>query len=74
MDVTQDRVNQLAYEIVGCAIEVHKHLGPGLLELIYEKCMVEELHNCGLKVRSQVPVPINYKGKQIEQVLSWISW
>jgi len=41
MEITQKSVNQLAYEIVGCAIEVHKHLGPGLLESIYEKCLVQ---------------------------------
>ena len=41
MEITQKSVNQLAYEIVGCAIEVHKHLGPGLLDSIYEKCLVQ---------------------------------
>jgi GxxExxY protein len=69
MDFTQNQVNQLAYEIVGCAIEVHKHLGPGLLESIYEKCMIEEITNHGLSVQSQVVVPISYKGKNIEQDL-----
>ena len=57
----QRYVNHLAYEIVGCAIEVHKHLGPGLLESIYEKCMIEEITAHGLKVISQVPIPIQYK-------------
>lgn len=69
MDVTQDQVNQLAYKVVGCAIEVHDHLGPGLLESIYEKCIIEELYNRDLKVRSQVPVPISYKGKRIDHDL-----
>lgn len=69
MEITQTSVNQLAYEIVGCAIEVHKHLGPGLLEYIYEKCLVEEIKNRGLKVLSQVPVPIHYKGKLLDQGL-----
>ena len=41
--VTQKLINDLSYKIVGCAIEVHKELGPGLLESVYEKCMIEEL-------------------------------
>ena len=45
--ITQEYVNDLSYKIVGCAIEVHKQLGPGLLELIYEECPVEELRNLG---------------------------
>ena len=40
---TQKSINDLAYKIIGCAIEVHKELGPGLLESIYQKCMEEEL-------------------------------
>ena len=41
--ITQKYVNQIAYRIVGCAIEVHKALGPGLLESVYEECLLEEL-------------------------------
>lgn len=67
MDITQKEINQIAYDIVGCAIEVHKHLGPGLLESIYEKCLVEELSRRGMKVEAQVPVPIQYKGNVIEK-------
>lgn len=67
MRVTQKYVNELSYEIVGCAIEVHKHLGPGLLESIYEKCMIEEIQGRGLKVLSQLPIPIHYKGKILNQ-------
>ncbi len=43
MEVTKRFVNQLAYKIVGCAIEVHKELGPGLLENLYEECLILEL-------------------------------
>jgi GxxExxY protein len=71
MEVTQNEINQLAYEVVGSAIEVHKELGPGLLESIYEQCMIEELTKNGFNVFSQVPVPISYKGKQPEQDLQW---
>ena len=52
--------------IIGAAIEVHRHLGPGLLEAIYEKAMVHELRLGGLKVEQQVPVSLLYKGLKIE--------
>ena len=42
MRITQKYINELAYNIVGCAIEVHKHLGTGLLESVYEKCLIQE--------------------------------
>jgi GxxExxY protein len=63
--LTQKYLNDISYKIIGCAIEVHRHLGPGLLESVYEICFVEELVNAGLKVESQVYVPVNYKGKFI---------
>ncbi len=65
MILTQKYINNLAYQIVGCAIEVHKHLGPGLLESVYESCLVEEMIEQGLPVERQVQVPINYKGKDL---------
>ena len=67
--ITQKVVNDLAYKIVGCAIEVHKQLGPGLLENIYERCLKYELELNGLKVQSQIPVEVNYKGKKIDSDL-----
>ena len=67
--LTQKSINELAYKIVGCAIEVHKQLGPGLLESIYHECMIEELRKCGLRVESQVSVPILYKGKKLGNTL-----
>ncbi|NLF40735.1 GxxExxY protein [bacterium] len=52
--------------ILDAAIEVHRTLGgPGLLESVYEECLVEELTRRSLRVRRQVPVPLNYKGKQL---------
>lgn len=63
--VTQEYVNDISYKIVGCAIEVHKQLGPGLLESIYEECLVEELKNSGFKVLRQVLVPIAYKSREL---------
>ena len=55
-------LNETTGAIIGCAIEVHKRLGPGLLESAYEECLVYELVNAGLEVRRQVAVPIIYKG------------
>jgi GxxExxY protein len=47
---TQKTLNDLGYKVIGCAIEVHKHLGPGLLESVYESCLVEELRSNNLQV------------------------
>ena len=69
MKITQKYINDLAYEIVGCAIEVHKHLGPGLLESVYEKCLIQELKEQGLLVKSQIRVPIYYKDTLLDNDL-----
>lgn len=65
MQITKSYINNLAYKIVGCAIEVHKQLGPGLLESVYETCFVDELNSNGFYVQRQVPIPIIYKGKDL---------
>ena len=62
---TQKQIYDLSYKIIGCAIEVHKHLGPGLLESIYETCLKDELRKAGLEIRSQVSVPIKYKKQDL---------
>ena len=54
-------INQITEKIIGCAIEVHKTLGPGLLESAYEECLFFELKQSGLIVERQVPVPVIYK-------------
>lgn len=59
---SRSEVNDIAYRIVGSAIEVHKELGPGLLENIYEESLVLELELNGLKVKRQLEVPVQYKG------------
>jgi len=61
--ITQKYINDIAYKIVGWAIEVHKNLGPGLLESVYQTCLIEELSDSGLIVQSQLYVSIKYKGK-----------
>lgn len=53
--------NQISNIIIGCAIEVHKVLGPGLLESAYEECLAYELRLKGLQVSKQVPMPVVYK-------------
>jgi GxxExxY protein len=58
--------NEITRKIIGCAIEVHKHLGPGLLESAYEECMMFELKDSGLNVRSQKPIPIIYKENKLD--------
>ena len=56
----------LSNRIIGCAIEVHKHLGQGLLESAYEECLCHELINVGLRVERQRLIPVYYKGILIE--------
>lgn len=52
--------NELSYKIIGCAIEVQKHLGPGLLESAYRECLYYELKQLGLTVEQEKPLPIIY--------------
>ncbi len=63
--LTQKSINDISYKIIGCAIEVHKHIGPGLLESVYESCFLDELRSHGLIVQSQIHVPVLYKGKDL---------
>lgn len=64
--ITQKHINLLTKEIIGCAIEVNKEFGPGMLEKTYEKALIMLLSEKGLKVQSQVEVPVLFKGKIIE--------
>ncbi len=56
---------EIKYEVRGAAMEVYNHFGPGLLESVYEKAMIRELELRGLKVQSQVSIPILYKGASV---------
>ena len=60
-------INQLSSQIIKAAINVHKELGPGLLESVYQACMIIELKNVGIKVQSEVPFPIFYRGQSIHE-------
>ena len=53
-------------QIIGAAIEVHRQLGPGLLESAYEQCLCHELHLRGLPFKCQVDLPVSYKGLQLD--------
>lgn len=59
-------LNDLTEKIIGCAIKVHRVLGPGLLESAYEVCLLHELTKAGLKAERQVKVPIIYEGLQLD--------
>lgn len=62
-----DDLNQITERIIGCAIEVHRNLGPGLLENTYEEALCIELADAGLKHQRQVTFPILYKGRTLRE-------
>ena len=69
MNFTMNRswtYNELSGEIIGAAIEVHRELGPGLLEKVYEEALCYELHLRGIPFRRQVLVPVLYKGVELK--------
>jgi GxxExxY protein len=55
-----------SYQVIGCAIKVHRQLGPGLLESIYETCLCDELASAGLSFARQKSLPVVYKGKSLD--------
>ena len=57
------KLNGISQEIIGAAINVHKEIGPGMLESVYEVCLLQEMEDRGLRVSHQVDVPLYYKGK-----------
>lgn len=63
----KNQIELLTGKVIGCAIEVHRNLGPGLLESVYQICLTEELAMSGIQARKQVPIPINYKGQQLDK-------
>ena len=69
MENTQQYIDELTYKVIGCAIEVHKQLGPGLLESVYEQCFIRELSLQGLNHKTQIWIPVFYKGLRLETQL-----
>lgn len=66
---TKKYLDELTYQVVGAAIEVHKALGPGLLESVYQKCLKHEFATKQILFFSEHTVPVNYKGIEIEAEL-----
>jgi GxxExxY protein len=64
---TKEEYEMVAKRILDCAFCVHKELGPGLLESVYEVCLTDELKRQGLKVFTQVKLPVVYKGKTLDK-------
>lgn len=58
--------DELSKRVIGCAIEVHRALGPGLLEATYEHCLAHELTLAGIPFRLQHPLPVQYKGTRLD--------
>jgi GxxExxY protein len=65
-DTETQRLNQITEKIIGCAIEVHRALGPGLLESAYEECLCFEFSQNDLKFERQVSLPVVYKGVKLD--------
>jgi len=59
-------INKTTETIIGAAIEVHRHLGPGLLESAYEECLCEELFLRKIPIKRQIVLPVTYKGKKLD--------
>jgi len=59
-------INKLTWEVIGAAIEVHKTLGPGLLESVYEECLCRELQLCEISYERQKSLPVEYKGEMLD--------
>jgi GxxExxY protein len=67
--MTKKYLDELTYQIIGAAIEVHKALGPGLLESIYHKCLKQEFLLRKLSFQSEILVPVSYKGISVDTEL-----
>ena len=63
----REELNLLSYKVIGLAIEVHRQLGPGLLESAYQACLIYELQKSGIKVEKEIPLPISYKEIKLDQ-------
>ncbi len=69
MEISKTYLTDLVYRVNGAAIEVHKALGPGLLESVYHKCLKKELTIRGISFQSELLVPVSYKGLEINTEL-----
>lgn len=65
--MSKDQIELIAHEIVGSALEVHKQMGPGLLESVYVECLMRELFLRNISVQKQVRLPLLYKGMKLDK-------
>ena len=68
-NISKKYLDIMTYEIIGAAIEVHKILGPGLLESVYHKCLQKELETRSVNFETELSIPIEYKGENIDAEL-----
>jgi GxxExxY protein len=68
------QINRVTGEVIGAAIEVHKSLGPGLLESAYQECLARELFLRRIPFERQRRLPLEYKGIRLEWDIAWICW
>jgi GxxExxY protein len=57
-DISKNKINELTYKVIGCAIRVHKFLGPGLLESVYHRCLFQEMRQQNIFFQSSLNVPV----------------
>lgn len=67
--MTKEHLDKLTYDVIGAAIEVHKSIGPGLLENVYHQCIKEELKIRGIGFKTEMVVPVNFKGLVMDTAL-----
>jgi PD-(D/E)XK nuclease superfamily protein len=67
LGLVEHATNTLSGKTIGAAIEVHRHLGPGLLESSYQSCLCQELELRGVRYQSQIELPLEYKGRPIDK-------
>ena len=60
------KFDEISNKVIGCAIEVHRSLGPGLLESTYEQCLAREMDLSGMAFKLQSPLPVEYKGIKLD--------
>jgi GxxExxY protein len=60
------KFSDLSHRVIGSAIEVHRHLGHGLLESTYQQCLARELHLAGISIKPEYPLPVDYKGIHLD--------
>jgi GxxExxY protein len=64
----EDKLEQLSKTVIGAAIRVHQELGPGLLESVYQRCLAIELRSQGIRVETEVPLEVKYRGQLVDDM------